>query len=58
MENSDADPDPGSGDFLTPGSWIRDPGWVKNPGPGLTTPIIFPRGQSLETFLGLYTQIL
>jgi hypothetical protein len=25
-----ADPDPGSGAFLTPGSGIRDPGWVKN----------------------------
>ncbi len=21
--------DPGSGAFLTPGSWIRDPGWKK-----------------------------
>jgi hypothetical protein len=26
--------DPGSGAFLTPGSGIRDPGWVKNPDPG------------------------
>jgi hypothetical protein len=31
-----ADPDPGSGAFLTPGSGTRDPGWVKNqdPDPG------------------------
>ena len=28
---SAADPDPGSGDFLTPGSGIQDPGWLKNP---------------------------
>jgi hypothetical protein len=26
--SSVADPDPGSGAFVTP--WIRDPGWVKN----------------------------
>jgi hypothetical protein len=25
-----ADPDPGSGAFLTPGSEIRDPGWVES----------------------------
>jgi hypothetical protein len=28
-----ADPDPGSGAFLTPGSRIRDLGWVKNQEP-------------------------
>jgi hypothetical protein len=28
--NSLADPDPGSGAFLTPGSGLRDPGWVKS----------------------------
>ncbi len=35
-ETSVADPDPGSGAFLTPGSWIRDPGWVESqhPDPG------------------------
>jgi hypothetical protein len=31
METSVADPDPGSGAFLTPGSW--DLGWGKNPDP-------------------------
>ncbi len=54
-----ADPDPGSGAFLTPGSGIRDPGWVESqhpdPGSGMNNPDhIF---QSLETiflfFLGL-----
>jgi hypothetical protein len=25
-----ADPDPGSGAFLTPGSGIRDPGWLES----------------------------
>jgi hypothetical protein len=31
-----ADPDPGSGAFLSPGSGIRDPGWVESqhPDPG------------------------
>jgi hypothetical protein len=29
-----ADPDPGSGAFLTPGSGIPDSGWVKNQDPG------------------------
>jgi hypothetical protein len=35
-KKSVADPDPGSGAFLTPGSGIRDPGWVKcqDPDPG------------------------
>jgi hypothetical protein len=37
-----ADPDPGSGAFLTPGSGIRDPGWVKSqdpdPGSGMNNP--------------------
>jgi hypothetical protein len=28
-----ADPDPGSGAFLTPASGLRDPGWVKNQDP-------------------------
>jgi hypothetical protein len=28
-----ADPDPGSGAFLTTGSGIRNPGWVKNQDP-------------------------
>jgi hypothetical protein len=53
--NSVADPNPGSGAFFTPGSGIRDglkvririwdPGWVKckDPDPGSTTRIIFPR---------------
>jgi hypothetical protein len=37
-----ADPDPGSGAFLTPGSRIRDPGWVTcqdpDPGSGMNNP--------------------
>ncbi len=35
----------GSGAFLTPGSGIKDPGWVKSQDsdPGWTTRIIFPR---------------
>jgi hypothetical protein len=41
-----ADPDPGSGAFLTPGSRIRDPGCVKNqesnPGFGFGINIVFP----------------
>jgi hypothetical protein len=32
--SSVADPDPGSGAFLTPGSRIWDPGWVKKSGSG------------------------
>jgi hypothetical protein len=41
MQNSCvADPDPGSGAFLTPGSGSWDPGWVKNQDPAQ---IIFPR---------------
>jgi hypothetical protein len=43
-----ADPDPGSVAFLTPGSGIRD---GKNPDPGRTTRIIFPRAQ--KPFFGL-----
>jgi hypothetical protein len=39
-DSSVADPDPGSGAFLTP--WIRDPGWVKSkdldPGTGMNNP--------------------
>ncbi len=31
LPNSVADPDPGSGAFLTPWIRIRDPGWGKNP---------------------------
>jgi hypothetical protein len=34
------DPVPGSCVFLSPGSGIGDPGWVKNEGPGYG---IFPR---------------
>jgi hypothetical protein len=36
--------DTGAGAFLTPGSGIRDPGWVKNqdPDPGRTSRIRFP----------------
>ncbi len=30
ISTSVADPDPGSGAFLTPGSGIQDPGWVKS----------------------------
>ncbi len=30
-----ADPDPGSGTFLTSGSGIQDPGWVKYQDPDL-----------------------
>jgi hypothetical protein len=33
LSGSVADPS-GSGAFLTPGSGIRDPGWVKNQDPG------------------------
>ncbi len=36
LEASVADSDPGSGDFLTPGSGIRGPGWVKNQESGST----------------------
>jgi hypothetical protein len=40
IATSVADPDPGSGDFLTPGSGIQDPGCVKNqdPDPGMKNP--------------------
>jgi hypothetical protein len=30
LKSSVADSDPGSGVFLTPVSWIRDPRWLKN----------------------------
>ncbi len=30
LRTSVAEPDPGSGAFLTPGSGIRDPGWEKS----------------------------
>ncbi len=43
LSHSVAEPDPGSGAFLTSGSGIRDPWWVKNQDPGWTTRIIFPR---------------
>ncbi len=38
VEYSVENPDPESGAFLTPGSGIQDPGWVKNrnPDPGWT----------------------
>jgi hypothetical protein len=44
------DPDPGSGTFLTPRSWILDPGWVKNqdPGSGMNNPVN-TISESLET---------
>jgi hypothetical protein len=46
------DSDPGSSAFLTLGSKIRDPWWVKNPDPGWTlTWIIFPRAS--KQFFGL-----
>ncbi len=55
-----ADPDPGSGAFLTPGSGIRclfdplirDPGWVKNLDPGSGTGMNNPDhiSESLNTF--------
>jgi hypothetical protein len=42
LPSSVADPDPGSGAFLTPGSRTRDPGWVKSkdpdPGSGMNNP--------------------
>jgi hypothetical protein len=40
MESSVADLDPGSDAFLTPGSGIRDPGWVESqdPGSGMNNP--------------------
>jgi hypothetical protein len=34
-ENSTVDSDPESGAFLTPGSGIRDPGWVKKQYPDM-----------------------
>jgi hypothetical protein len=47
--NSVADPYPGSDAFLTPG-------WVKNPDPGRTIRIIFPR--AWKSFFGLKLKYL
>jgi hypothetical protein len=53
LKTSVADPDPGSGAFLTPGSGIRNTGWVKNqdpypdPGSGMNNPDHI--SESLET---------
>jgi hypothetical protein len=46
-----ADLDTGSGAFLTPGSWILGPGWVKNqdPGSGSGMNILDQFSESLET---------
>jgi hypothetical protein len=41
--------DPGSGAFLTPGSGIRDPEWVKNQDPGSGMNILDYISESLET---------
>jgi hypothetical protein len=45
LEDIVADRDPGTGAFLTRGSGIRiwDPGRKKNPDPGFTSRVIFPR---------------
>jgi hypothetical protein len=44
-----ADPDPGSGAFLTP--WIRDPGWAKSQDPDHGSRMNYPDhiSESLET---------
>ncbi len=45
-----ADPDPGSGAFLTPSSGIRDGIKKQDPDPGWTTWIILPRAQKKNIF--------
>jgi hypothetical protein len=60
MRHNVADPDPGSGAFLTPGSGIRD-GKEKNPDPDQRSHINIPDhlSESLETvFRAKNTEIL